>query len=166
MIFSIFKHYIHLSVMMAHEMDKSILLLHKLTCWPLRSFTYLSLNQRKESFKNNINSTSREILKRWLFPDYMLYDYFRDKFEEKLKTEQEFISSNLEKLRLENEKVYSDCVIDKTDNKNGLKGDFRMWSRNSLGYKINEDNFWCRYYAISEMAYTKIIRNLQKDRKQ
>ena len=148
--------------MIAEEMDKSLLLLHKLTCWPLKAFTYLSLNQRKESFKNNISPESREVLKRWLFPDYMLYNYFREKFEEKMNTEVDFINSNLPKLQLENEKVYSDCVISKTDNKNGLKGDFRMWSQNSLGYKINEDNFWCRYYAISEMAYTKIIRKLQK----
>ena len=148
--------------MIAEEMDKSLLLLQKLTCWPLNSFTYLSLNQRKESFKNNITPESREVLKRWLFPDYMLYDYFREKFKAKLEKEASYIESHLPKLKLENEKVYSDCVIDKTDNKNGLKGDFRMWSQNSLGYKINEDNFWCRYYAISEMAYTKIIRKLQK----
>ena len=155
-----------ISVMIAEEMDKSLLLLQKLTCWPLRSFTYLSLNQRKESFKNTITAESREILRKWLFPDYMLYDYFKEKFNERLKSEASFIASNIEKLEEENKKVYSDCVISKTDNKNGLKGDFRMWSHNSLGYKINEDNFWCRFYAISEMAYTKVIRKLQKDRKQ
>jgi hypothetical protein len=152
--------------MIAEEMDKSLLLLHKLTCWPLDSFTYLSLNQRKESFKNKITPESREILKRWLFPDYMLYDYFKEKFQEKLKIDNNFIKLNVYKLEKENEKVYSDCVLSKTDNKNGLKGDFRMWSSNSLGYKINDNNPWCKYYAISEMAYTKLIRNLQLKRKQ
>ena len=152
--------------MIAEEMDKSLLLLHKITCWPLASFTYLSLNQRKESFKNNITPESREILKKWLFPDYMLYNYFRDKFEEKVKEDNNFIKLNLHKLEKENEKVYSDCVLSKTDNKNGLKGDFRMWSSNSLGYKINDNNPWCKYYAISEMAYTKHIRTLQFKTKQ
>ena len=151
--------------MIAEEMDKSLLLLHKMTCWPLEYFTYLSLNQRKESFKNKITPDSREILKRWLFPDYMLYNYFKEKLDKKLEKEKDFIELNLPKLQKENEKVYSSCVLSKTDNKNGLKGDFRMWSSNSLGYKINDNNPWCKYYAISEMAYTKLIRNLQLKRK-
>ena len=152
--------------MIAEEMDKSLLLLQQITCWPLDSFTYLSLNQRKESFKNKITPESREILKRWLFPDYMLYNYFKEKFDRKLEKEHDFIELNLPKLQKENEKVYSSCVLSKTDNKNGLKGDFRMWSSNSLGYKINDNNPWCKYYAISEMAYTKLIRNVQLKRNQ
>ena len=148
--------------MISEEMDKSLILLHKLTCWPLKSFTYLSLNQRKESAKNKITEESREILKQWMWSDYMLYNYFKEKITEKVKEDESSITLNVKQLKMENEKVYSECVISKTDNKNGLKGDFKMWSKHSLGYKINEDIPWCKYYAISEMAYTKIIRKLQK----
>ena len=147
--------------MIAEEMDKSLLLLHKITCWHLESFTYLSLNQRMESSKNTISPESRETLKRWLFPDYMLYNYFKEKFDRKLEKEHDFIELNLPKLQKENERVYSSCILSKTDNENGLEGDFRMWSSKVLGYKINDNNPWCKYYAISEPAYTKLIRNLQ-----
>ena len=149
--------------MIAEEMDKSLALLQNLTCWPLSSLTYLSLNQRKESLKNTITSDTRRILSKWLFADYMLYHHFRKKFDEKVERNAEWIATKVKKLQLENEKVYSECVISKTDNQNGLKGDFRMWSSNSLGYKINANNNWCKYYAISEMAYTKIIRRIQKN---
>ena len=151
--------------MIAEEMDKSLIMLHNITCWPLRSFTYLSLNQRKQSSKNEITPYSREILKKWLWADYMLYEHFKQKFLDTLSREKSFIDRNLNTFETENEKVYSDCVISKTDNKNGLKGDFKMWSSNSLGYKINEEIPWCKYYAISEMAYTKLIRKSQKKSK-
>ena len=87
-------------------MEKSVLLLHKITCWHLQSFTYLSLNQRKESTKNKLTPESTEILKGWLFPDYMLYNHFKEKFDKKLKKEHDFIELNLPKLQKENEKVY------------------------------------------------------------
>ena len=140
-------------------------MLHNITCWPLRSFTYLSLNQRKQSSKNEITPYSREILKKWLWADYMLYEHFKQKFLDTISREKSFIDRNQNTFETENKKVYSDCVISKTDNKNGLKGDFKMWSSNSLGYKINEEIPWCKYYAISEMAYTKLIRKSQKKSK-
>ena len=151
--------------MIAEEMDMSLALLHNLTCWPIQAMTYLSLNQRKESSKNKLTPESVETLKTWLRPDYLLYNYFLSKFKEQVSLYAEWLAQTVNKLKLENQKVHSDCVISHTDNNNGLKGAFRMWSSSSLGYKINEKNAWCKYYAISEMAYTNIIRQDHKAKK-
>ena len=151
--------------MIAEEMDTSLALLQNLTCWPVQAMTYLSLNQRKESSKNKLTPETVEILQKWLHPDYLLYNHFLSKFKERVSTNVVWLSEIVNKLKLENQKVHSDCVISHTDNNNGLKGAFRMWSSSSLGYKINGKNAWCKYYAISEMAYTNIIRQNHKDKK-
>ena len=151
--------------MIAEEMDKSLAVLQNLTCWPIESLTYLSLNQRKESSKNKFAAETIETLRHWLKPDYMLYEHFKRKFDQILASNANWIADSVAKLKIENDKVQAECVISHTDNHNGLKGDFRMWSSNSLGYKINEKNHWCKYYAISEMAFTKELRKLQKQRK-
>ena len=139
-------------------MDESVLLFHNLTCWPLEDLTYLSLNQRGESFKNKITVESRRILKQWLVPDFMLYRYFKKIFEQKVNTLSDWIVPKMKILEEEKLKLYSDCVLDKTYNEDGLVGDFKMWKSNSLGYKVNEDLEWCKYYAINEVAFTDLFR--------
>ena len=133
----------------------------KPACSSIRDFRVL-YTREGSLLEIHIPTTKMKILKKWLWADYMLYEHFKQKFLDTLSREKSFIDRNLNTFKAENEKVYSDCVISKTDNKNGLKGDFKMWSSNSLGYKINEEIPWCKYYAISEMAYTKLIRKSQK----
>ena len=119
--------------MIAEKMDESVLLFHNLTCWPLEDLAYLSLNQRRETFKNRITVESRKILNQWLVPDCMLYDYFNKKFEEKVNKLSNWIFPKMKILDEEKRKLYSNCVVNKTYNEDGLMGDFKMWKSNSFG---------------------------------
>ena len=143
--------------MIAEKMDESVLLFHNLTCWPLEDLAYLSLNQRQETFKNKITVESRKILNQWLVPDFMLYDYFNKIFEEKVNKLSNWIFPKMKILDEEKRKLYSNCVVNKTYNEDGLMGDFKMWKSSSFGYKVNEDLEWCKYYAINEVAFTHLF---------
>ena len=143
--------------MIAEKMDESVVLFHNLTCWPLEDLAYLSLNQRRESFKNNITVESRNILNQWLVPDIMLYDYFKKMFEQKVSKLNDWIAPKMKKLDVEKRKLYFNCVVNKTYNEDGLKGDFKMWKSSSFGYIVNEDLEWCKYYAINEVAFTHLF---------
>ena len=62
-------------VMIAEEMDHSLLLLGQLMCWPLDNLTYLDLNQRKPEERNQMSPETRHILKDWYNQLLLLLTY-------------------------------------------------------------------------------------------
>ena len=123
--------------MITEEMDKSLILLANITCWPLSSMASLTLNQRKKRQRNILTLENREILERWLKPDIMVYEHFKEKFDQKVMKAKDWIDSNINILKSESKKIDSDC---------NAKGALKPW---------------CKYYTITEMDFIKKIRHNQ-----
>ena len=124
--------------MITEEMDKSLILLANITCWPLSSMASPMLNHRNKLGKNILTLENREILERWLKPDIMVYEHFKEKFDQKVFKARDWIDSNIHILKSESKKLYSDC-----------------------NEKLTLKKPWCKYYTITEMDFIKKIRHNQ-----
>ena len=49
----------NLLVLIAEEMEESLILLQELTCWSLQDITYLNQNQRKSNERNKMTPKTR-----------------------------------------------------------------------------------------------------------
>ena len=49
----------NLIVLIAEEMEESLILLQELTCWSLQDITYLNQNQRKSNERNKMTPKTR-----------------------------------------------------------------------------------------------------------
>ena len=148
-------------VMITERFDESMVLLQELLCWDLEEFTYLKQNERIEDKKSKITPRAREILTKWLWADYMLYNHYKAKFEERVSAfGADKMDMRTKTLTLLNEKVKASCVIEKADN-DKLKGEFRMALNIVYGYVIDESKPWCALFARSEPNFFKQIRDVQ-----
>ena len=153
-------------VIISEKMTQGLILLKDLMCWKLDDITFLKQNERKPSLKKGMTDFSRAKLKEWLWAEYMIYDHFVEKFARQKKQYIDQVGrkkffDNVQKLESANKKVYSECVIAQTDNKHGLKGPYKMALDRVLGYKVNENRTWCKFYAISEPYFTSLLREKQ-----
>jgi len=152
-------------VMIAEDFPSSLVLLSEVLCWPLQNMTSLKLNARKKSAKENLSQEARRILKDWLWADYMLYDFFKQELEmKKEKFGLTELSHKVDDLALLNAKLKEDCVIEVVKNTNALSSDFKPWSKDVLGFKINEHNEQCANYALAENHFIGHIRKTQTER--
>ena len=152
--------------MISEQMVPGLILLKEMMCWNLQDVTFLNQNERKPSLKRGMSKFSRAKLKEWLWAEYMIYDYFVKKFETQKKQYIDRVGSNvflqnIRQLQLANKQVYSECVVEQTDNEHGLKGQYKMALGNVLGYKVNENKTWCSLYAITEPPFTRLLRARQ-----
>lgn len=82
-------------------------------------------------------------------PDYKLYNYFKDKFEQKLDSfSQSRMQEELVQLDTVNTAVTKKCNIVEADNKK-LSGQNKWWgSADLVGYKVN---------MLNKFAFTYIL---------
>ena len=127
----------------------------------------IQIQQPNTSFKEKLSPSSRKILKDWLWADYMLYDYFKKELENKKKEMgAQNIKSAVVKLQDLNAKIKDECVLDVVKNTNTLSSDFVPWSKDVLGFKIDESKESCKYFGISENHFIEHLRDLQMYRLQ
>jgi len=154
-------------VLIAEDFPASLVLLSEVLCWPLPNMTSLKLNARKKSAKEQLSKEARQVLKDWLWADYMLYDFFKKELE--LKKEiygQSQLSIKVNELADLNAKLKEDCVLEVVKNTNVLSSDFKPWSKDVLGFKIDESKENCTYYGLAENHFIEHIRNAQTARAQ
>lgn len=152
-------------VMIAEDFSSSLVLLSEVLCWPLTNMTSLKINARKKSAKEKLSPESREILKDWLWADYLLYDYFKDELQRKKKAfGTDHIEKKVEELGQLNENLKKDCVLETVKNTNSLSSDFKPWSKDVIGFKIDEEKDYCKYFGLAEVRFIDHIRTLQADR--
>ena len=53
--------------------------------WSESDVTYVKQNEREKKYKTEILPETREILKKWLWADYMLYNHFLNKMKKMIK---------------------------------------------------------------------------------
>ena len=130
--------------MIAERMDESLVLLAHLFCWPLEWVTHLDLNVRKPEIKAEIgqqlDEEDRRVLADFLSLDMQIYNYFNQRFEEKLALFNAEDGRRMEKqlilLQQVNDKLKRNCVIEQIGN-DKLKGKFHEFSNYVMGYVLN-----------------------------
>jgi len=127
-----------------------VILLKDLLCWDYKDMTSLKLNAQKSTSKSIVSSKARNILKKWMWADYMLYDHFKEKFD------QEIIAFGSDKMEHELE-------ILRHSNQE-LKPEDRLHGHGVLGYTINSENKDCVFMAMKEVKFLNILRTLQTER--
>lgn len=148
-------------VMIAEKFDQSLLLLQNLLCWQVSDITYLKLNERVKGAKPRVLSKTRQILKNWLWADYLLYNHFSAKLDAILTSvSAKDFQNRLRNFRDANQQLFADCVLVKGDNK-FLHGKYKMALPIVSGYVVDESKSGCDLYAISEPYFFNMIYERQ-----
>lgn len=151
-------------VLIAEDMESSLVLLSQVLCWPINHFTTLQVNTRKKSHQISMSDEVREILKEWLWQDEMLYTYFKQVLDRRKQNYGiEILESKVGELKKMNEQVKKVCVEGISNNEE-LSSEFKPWSNDIIGYKINESVSWCKYYGMVENRFIDFLRNTQRIR--
>ena len=103
-----------------------------------------------------MTSKTREILQEWLWADYQLYIYFKEKFEKTIGAiDTHYLQSELEQLQYLNDNLKEKCQAEVVDNESlkGKKG--HMANDMVKAYTVIEN---CTYYVISEPSFFNAIR--------
>ena len=152
-------------VMIAEELEESLVLLGQSLCWPLANLTSLRLNARAPALVSNLTSESRARLKQWLWADYALYDHFKERLEErKQELGVDKLREGVKGLRKMNEVVEQECVVRKVRGARWLPEEFRPWSKDVMGFKVREERGDCRYFAMAEVHFIDTVRQEQIQR--
>ena len=140
-------------VLITERLEESLILLRYLLCWPINNIRHLHLNKRKEERKSNLSEHERKVLKEWLRADYQIYDYFYQRFQQKI---DEFnlingifygetyssgsvinvVEKEVVVLQEANDQLIKRCV-NKTVGNDRLFGKFKETSDDIMGYVIN-----------------------------
>ena len=114
-----------------------------------------------EKEKSTISDESREILTKWLWADFMLYDHFKKKFMERIiEFGEERLAKKRTMLNSLNTRLRSDCV-QLIAGKTNLTGEYRDNSPTVLGYKVDESKPMCILHGITETAFVEQLRKKQ-----
>merc|ERR1711915_1108778 len=73
-------------VMMQESFCESLVLLKEELCWGLVDVTNFKLNGRKEGVKKTLSNYTRSKLREFLRADYKLYNHFKEKLKNKIKS--------------------------------------------------------------------------------
>jgi len=151
-------------VLIAEDMESSLVLLSQVLCWPINHFTTLQVNTRKKSHQIEMSDEVREVLKEWLWQDEMLYTYFKQVLDRRKQNYGlEILESKVGELKKMNAQVKKVCVEGISNNEE-LSSEFKPWSNDIIGYKINESVSWCKYYGMVENRFIDLLRNTQRIR--
>lgn len=74
-------------VLITEYFDESLVVLKRRMCWQLKDILYLRKNAAYQSFDFNLSEEDKTSLKKWNMADLYIYQYFREKFVEKLSKE-------------------------------------------------------------------------------
>ena len=119
-------------------------------------------NQRLDEFRSKISEESKNILRKWLWADYQIYDTFNSHLTERIKEYgQNRLINDLDTFRQLNTKLKKDCQVQKVDNNKLLGTDLHMGSPMVYAYNLTQE---CKLYATSEPSFFNIIRTNQEQK--
>ena len=84
-----------------------------------------------------MTSKTKEILREWLWADYQLYTYFKEKFEKTIGViDTTYLQSEMEELQYLNNNLKEKCQAEVVDNES-LKGTIHILRKHFLGWGVN-----------------------------
>lgn len=97
-------------IMVMEQFDESLVLLRELLCWDWDDMTYFKLNSWQDVRRSPLSPDGRARLKTWLWGDYLLYNHFKKRFDEKLRKYGDNMKHDLKMLRSLNQDIEMDCI--------------------------------------------------------
>ncbi|XP_059468488.1 galactosylceramide sulfotransferase-like isoform X2 [Neocloeon triangulifer] len=150
-------------IMVAEELEASLVLLSELLCWPLDAMVALPVNVRFPQYKRPLDEQTRALLRDWLWADQMLYEHFWHLFQKrKLEFGAERLQENIAKLQRLNYEAREVCGVSENYFDN-LTGVFKPSSNLVKGYDVN-NRTRCVNMARSELSYIDILRRRQMEK--
>lgn len=119
-------------------------------------------NQRLDEFRSKISEETTNILRKWLWADYQIYDTFNSHLTERINEYgQDRMTNDLTTFRQLNTKLKKDCQVQKVDNNKLLGTDLHMGNNMVQAYNVTQE---CKLYATSEPSFFNIIRTNQEQK--
>jgi galactose-3-O-sulfotransferase 2 len=141
-------------VLIAEQMERSLVLLADLMCWPIEDVTFFGHNARPANAqrKTNLTEKDREKLRALNSADFQIYDHFLQKFQQRVK---QFgmikMDERLRMLKTRNQQLKEECVARVVADDDGL-GEVNTYV---LKDGASRD---CRLMAMSESEFTEFLR--------
>ena len=109
-------------------------------------------NQRLDEFRSKISEETTNILRKWLWADYQIYDTFNSHLTERINEYgQDRMTNDLTTFRQLNTKLKKDCQVQKVDNNQLLGTDLHMGNNMVQAYNVTQE---CKLYATSEPSFS------------
>lgn len=112
--------------------------------------------------RTEIKPETRAKLQKWLWADYMLYDFFVEKLEEKIEAYgRERMEQNVQKLNSMIEKVKQECVLEMGEKETLHQEEAQKGVKGVYGYDLDLSKPWCQPFFRRETEFAKSIRDYQ-----
>lgn len=145
-------------VMIEEYMDESLVLLKNLLCWSIDDVVTFKVNARIK--KDDIGDLATKRIKKLNQADVQLYDYFLDKFKQKITVlDKKKLEKDVEELKSRRKYWFDECV----DTQN-MKPNFKITNDlqlNILRFSTKKDNLTCKFLTSKELELTKLVREHQ-----
>lgn len=153
-------------VLFSEMFDESMVLLADKLCWPLDYVKSFKLNARKAAYKVTLNKQERKTLEAWQNGDLLLYNHFKQIFQQKVTDYGDAkMTEDVKILQELNQEAKERCLISETDREHmDRKSLYRPFSHEVVAYKINQDDHECRLLGMAENALVDLARARQKFR--
>lgn len=151
-------------VLITDLIDESLVLLAQLLRVPLSEMVSLKINARKKDFKLQLSKKDQTLLKKLQSEEMQLYTHFRRRL---LRQIQIFGRSKMRKqvktLQMLQQSAYEHCVLNETD-KDDLEGTpFEPYHKETVAYRVREDDVDCVRMAMAEVKFIDLIRDKLTD---
>ncbi|XP_063599556.1 galactosylceramide sulfotransferase-like [Penaeus indicus] len=125
-------------VMVAERFDESLVLLKHLMCWNTEDVAYAKAKVRRPTYRAELSEAQKNRLRQLNRQDTILYKFFREIFEEKVKAfGEERMQREVEELRQANARLIDDCGAELT----GTRGTVKMW-------KVTDNSNICKMLSM------------------
>ncbi|XP_068227594.1 galactose-3-O-sulfotransferase 3-like [Palaemon carinicauda] len=149
-------------VMVAERMEESLILLSRLLCWNITDVLVLKVNARMSNFKKEVNEKTKGLLRRKLAPDYLIYNFFSQKFDKLVERYgRKRMAEDVSKLRKATENLMAECGFEQRASQN-MTGRNKPWSPQVSGYRSESESTVCQQMSLTELPFIDILRNKQK----
>ena len=150
-------------IMIAERFDESMILLKHLLNWTTEDVNSLKQNARESGQRTKLSVKARNRLTDWLKGDQMLYNYFYEIFDNKVKNfGSGMMTKELSSLVSTREFMKNQCSISAKKSSN-LQGVLKPYGK-VIGYHTDLNNAECLGFATAENPFTDILRNIQRRR--
>ncbi|XP_047495403.1 galactosylceramide sulfotransferase-like [Penaeus chinensis] len=139
-------------VMIAERFDESLVLLKHLMCWDTEDVVYVKAKIRNPSYRPKVSEAVKDRLRELNSQDVILYKFFSEVFEEKVKAfGEERMRMEVEDLRQTNARLLKDCGAELTGSDTTVK----TW-------QVTSNSSICKMISLSGVAITSQLVRRQK----
>ncbi|XP_063609536.1 galactose-3-O-sulfotransferase 3-like [Penaeus indicus] len=139
-------------VMVAERFDESLVLLKHLMCWNTEDVAYVQARVRRPMYRAELSEAQKDRLRQLNRQDVLLYKFFTEIFEEKVKAfGEERMQREVEELRQASARLIDDCGAKLTGSR-----------RTEKTWKVTNDSSICRMITLDGAAIQEQLKKRQK----